>query len=192
MTWRLYGLLGGAVLVLAALLALALSRAELADARRTLAGHGACLAAVKGVPVKGAKLVSDPAQVCAPEIADADRQARQLRACEQALKVNRTTVEGDLVSASNGAAVSQRCPAQTAALFGQTLADAATILGLRGVIDAAEADKSQAVIRAELRGRQLAERDHRANAVRESAPRDSDGLRVYDADRLRERWEVAP
>lgn len=191
MSFRLYALAGAVAAVGGMALVLAVTRADLTDAKRELGDHRACAAAVKGVAPKGGKLV-DADKVCTPEIATADRKARQLDACELALKGNKTELKDDQVVASNGAAVSQRCPAQVVALFGQTLADGATILGLRGVIDDAKADRNEAVARAERRGRQLAERDQRAQAVRESAPRDSDGLRVYDADRLRERWESAP
>lgn len=191
MSFRLYALAGAAAVIGGMGLVLAVTRADLTDAKRELGDHRACAAAVKGVAPKGGKL-ADADRVCTPEIAAADRKARQLDACELALQGNTTELQDDQVVASNGAAVTQRCPPHVVSLFGQTLADGATILGLRGVIDDAEADRNQAVVRAERRGRQLAERDRRAQAVRESAPRDSDGLRVYDADRLRERWEVAP
>lgn len=178
--------------IIALLLVIGVTRAQLSDSQKEVRGHRACVAAVGGLPVKGAKGVADAQAVCGAEIAKADRQARQLRACELAIGANVTTTAGDLITATGGADIAARCPPQTARLFSQTLSDAVTILGLRGALDAAKVDRDQAVTRAEARARQLAEREHRAQAARESAPRDSDGLRVYDADRLRERWEVAP
>ena len=178
--------------VIALLLFLGVTRSQLSDTQAEVRGHRACVAAVAGVPAKGSKVVVGADATCGPAIAAADRLARQQRACEAALGSNVTTTKGDLISATGGTDIAARCPAQVARLFRQSLSDAATILGLRGAIDAAKVDRDQAVTRAEIRARQLAEREHRAQAARESAPRDSDGLRVYDADRLRERWEVAP
>lgn len=184
---------GFAVAVVAGLgLALAVTRADLTDAKRERDGHRACVAAVKGVAAKGQKSVAHPGEVCVAEIATADRKARQLDACELAIAGNETTIGKDAVLTTNGAAIVERCPPRVVGLFREVQSRSAEILGLRGVIDAAEADRNQAVARAELRGRQTAERQQRAQALRESAPRDSDGLLVYDADRLRERWETEP
>jgi len=149
--------------------------------------HGACVAAVEGK-----KDASPSSEVCEAPIARADHDARQARACEGALKINVTRIEGDTIEASNGATVLSACSGEVAKLFRQTLTDATSIIGLRGSLAAAEQDRNQAVARAEARGRSQAERESRARALRERAPRDSDGLRVYDADRLRERWEAYP
>lgn len=178
--------------LVAVLLFLGVTRLQLSDAQGEVRRSKACAAAIKGEPAKGAKFVDSPEFVCPAEIADADRQARQLRACEQALKTNVMTIETDQVVTTNGAGVELRCPSQTVALFRRSMSDAVEILSLRGTLKAAENDRNQAVARAEQRGRQLAERDLRAQAVRQSAPRDGDGLRIYDADRLRERWEASP
>lgn len=155
--------------------------------RGEVARHEACATAV-GSPT-GASSV---AETCAKPIAQADKDARRLRACEGALKINVTRIEGDTIEASNGATVLSACSGEIAKLFSQTLTDATSIIGLRGSLAAAEQDRNQAVARAEARGRSQAERESRARALRERAPRDSDGLRVYDADRLRERWEAYP
>ncbi|WP_374569669.1 hypothetical protein [Phenylobacterium sp.] len=152
-----------------------------------VAKQEACVASVEGR--KGAK---PAAQVCAKPIAEADRLADQALQCEAELKANVTKADGKEVTATNGVGVMAACLPQVQRLFGQSLANASTILDLRGQIAVVERDRNSAVARAEARGRALAKRDLHAQAVRESAPLDSDGLRAYDAERLRQRFEADP
>jgi hypothetical protein len=187
MSIRLF-LIAGAVTALVASAAALKVQSERADRLADqVAGHAACVASVEGA--KGAR-PSD--ETCAAPIAVADRIADRAMACEGALKVNVNSAEGTAVTASNGVAVMAACLPEVARLFGQSLADASTVLDLRGQLDVAAQDRNRAVARAEARGRALAERDLHAEAVRESAPLDGDGLRAYDAERLRQRFEVKP
>lgn len=153
----------------------AIQSLRLDAAQKVLAAHVACAEALAGKPD-----ASPVEAVCEPAVAAAHREADRARACEAAL------TSGDLL------ALERACPTSVKRLDGQVRVDAHTIESLRGQLAQASETQTQAVVRAEARGRTQAERDARAEAVRQLAPRDGDGLRVYDAGRLCERFETQP
>lgn len=133
--------------------------------------HRACVVAVKGGPNAPGAI-----DVCEPAIAAADRLADRTLRCDLALTGN------------DGLAVENTCSTPVKALVAKAVADARTIASAREQLASADQERDQAVARAELRGAAQAQRDLRAKLARDGAPRGPDGLSVYDAERLRDRW----
>lgn len=83
------------------------------------------------------------------------------------------------------------CSATVQQLAAQAAADADSLKSATAALNATTLATNQAVARAEARGAVQAERTARAQAARDGAPVDGAGLRVYDAERLRQRWGQA-
>lgn len=124
-----------------------------------------CLASIKS----GAEIVSPR---CDRDLAAIAAKAVQAHRCEAALAL------GD----------PSPCPDQIAIPIRQGQADARSLKSARAEISQQTKITKEAVARAEARSAALIERQSRALKSREAAPVDSDGLRVYDAERLRDRW----
>jgi len=82
-----------------------------------------------------------------------------------------------------------RCSSAVQRLAERAGADAQTLARAQAALEAATADRDAAVTRAEARCTTQAQRTARAQDARRGAAVDGDGLRVYDADRLRLRWQ---
>lgn len=82
-----------------------------------------------------------------------------------------------------------RCSSAVQRLAEQAGAGAQTLISARAALDAADEDRDAAVARAEARCITQAQRTARAQDARRGAVVDGDGLRVYDAERLRLRWQ---
>lgn len=149
--------------------------ARLESAKGDLREARACLSAI---PDETARPGAEAA--CAPPVTAVVAQARLARLCQQAL------------AAGDVALLERACPAEIKRLDAQVAADRHTLASLQAELAQAAETQTQAVLRAEARGRSQAERDVRAQAVRDAAPRDVDGLRVFDAGRLCERFETPP
>ncbi|MDP1617325.1 hypothetical protein [Phenylobacterium sp.] len=153
----------------------AIQTARLETANGDLREAQACLSAI---PDETARPGAEAA--CAPPVAALVAQARLARLCQQALAT------GDV------ALLERACPAEVKRLDAQVATDRHTLASLQADLAQAAETQTQAVLRAEARGRSQAERDARAQAVRDAAPRDVDDLRVFDAGRLCERFETPP
>lgn len=153
----------------------ALQTARLDNAKGDLAAARACLSAVSDEAARPGVETACPAAVAAEA-----QSARAGRLCRHGL------------AARDVALIERACPPEVVGLDRQAAADKATIASLSGELARAAQTQTQAVLRAEARGRDQAERDARAQAVRDAAPRDVDGLRIFDAGRLCERFETPP
>lgn len=171
MSLRLGLLLAGIAAVLGLLGISGVSLHQAKSLRAQVAGFEACELAVKG----GAK-ARPTAEVCPPEIAIADLVKRQAAACDAAL------------AGQHEFGIKTSCSAPVKRLFAQGAADAASLADATAQLNRATQDRDGAVARAEARCTLQTQRANRAQAVVETAPRDGAGLRVYDADGLRQRW----
>lgn len=161
--------------IAALLLFLSVTRIELSGAKAEVGRHRACLASVKGDPKAKPSVIT-----CDPAIAQADALADMSQACDQAL------------TGGNDFAMRASCTAPVKILAAKAITAANSLASAKAALGEATLQQDQAVARAEARGRTQAERQSRAKVVREHAPRDGDGLSVYDADSLRRRWGQAP
>lgn len=82
-----------------------------------------------------------------------------------------------------------RCSAAVQRLAEQAGTDAQSLISARAALETAAADRDAAVARAEARCITQTQRTARAQDARRGAALDGDGLRVYDAERLRLRWQ---
>lgn len=163
----------GALVAVAAVAAVQTARLE--NAKGDLAETRACLGAIADESAR-----PSVSEACPKAVAEEARQARQMRLCRRGL------------AAGDVAVVERACPPEILALDRQVAADGQTIASLHAELSRAAQSETQAVLRAEARGRAQAERDARARLVRDAAPRDVDGLRVFGAGRLCERFETHP
>lgn len=152
----------------------ALQASRIAALKRQVAGFEACEAAIVGGPKAKA-----PAEVCSAAIVGAKRRADQAEACDAALKA------ADLY------AIRTSCSAEVKALEARWAETQGEAERLAEDLKTEREGKAAALVAAERRGQLASERRARAAAAVEAAPRDGDGLAVYDADRVCARWGCA-
>jgi len=131
----------------------------------------ACEAAVAGKPK-----ARPAAEVCSREIAAADAVADRARACDAAL------ARGDLYG------VQHSCSTPVKRLDAQLTSAGVEITGLQAELKQQREGQAAALRDAERRGQIASERKARRDAAVQAAPRDGDGLRVYDAGSVCARW----
>lgn len=131
----------------------------------------ACEAAVAGKPK-----ARPAATVCSREIAAADQIADRARACDAALSA------GDLYGLAHS------CSAPVKRLDAQLTVARVEIIGLQAELEQQRRGQAAALRDAERRGQIASERKARRDAAVQAAPRDGDGLRVYDAGSVCARW----
>lgn len=178
MTWlvfrRVLGFVGAhwrACLILGLMLALGVMSSANTRLRTTVRAQAACVVAAKG------DLNARPVgEVCAPSIAQAITAERRSRSCDHALGAGGANFD---------------CTPAVRQLADRAAADADSLSSAKAALAATTLETHQAVARAEARGAAQAERTARAQAARDGAPVDGAGLRVYDAERLRQRWGQA-
>lgn len=168
MLWALVAF-GAAMIIQLTALGFQTSRANRLQAK--VAGYVACEAAVTGKPK--AKPVTE---VCSPAIASADQVADRARACDAA------------IGASDLYGLEHSCSTPVKALDARLAAAMADAKGLRDELTLQRKGQAAALREAELRGQLASERKARRDAAVQAAPRDGDGLRVYDAGSVCARW----
>ncbi|MGZ8362468.1 MAG: hypothetical protein ACXW3D_01295 [Caulobacteraceae bacterium] len=176
MDLKFWGMIGGALALVAAIFYVSHLRADHSRLARRDKAHLACVAAVKGD-----KKAEQPADVCDPAIAGAVLARDQSIACETAL----------LAKPRNNYAVANICPSGVKTLHAEAGVLARERDAARGDLVRERADQQDAIKRAEARVTLSAERKAHADAAQRAAPRDGDGLIVYDARGLRDRYQAA-
>lgn len=134
--------------------------------------HRACLASIG----PKARPDADPAKLCPPVVASAWVVASRAAACDRALQA------GDLF------AIRASCSAPVKTAIAQRDAFAHDLTDTRAQLQAERDGRAAAIRQAEAAATATAERKARAQAARAAAPRDPDGLSVFDAGRLSDRW----